>query len=283
VILPSIELRPKIDVGDAIRLLEERATNIRNEAQPAGITNLGEKRNAYVKATTTTETRLRSILSIRDAAKLFDGPRHRDICSMAAGEQLHPMIGAEVDALSHRLETLALELDNARKPFQDKAKCIVLDSTFYVEHPEKLEDAGFHQLVQWPGVIKILVPMVVIDELDGLKRSGERFKRWRAGYSLAVFDDRIDTPPWPGLLHEEVMEPNLRRGRVWLEIIFDFPGHDRLPINDDEIVDRAVACEPYSGPVTVVTYDTGQSQRARIARLGAMKLRNDPEPPPDAA
>ena len=55
-----------------------------------------------------------------------------------------------------------------------------------------------------------------------------------------------------------------------------------MPINDDEIVDRCVACQPYAGPVTVVTYDTGQSTRARSAGLKVRKLKHDlgPEPTP---
>ena len=32
----------------------------------------------------------------------------------------------------------------------------------------------------------MLVPIIVIDELDGLKRSSKT--RWRAGYTLAVID-----------------------------------------------------------------------------------------------
>jgi hypothetical protein len=34
------------------------------------------------------------------------------------------------------------------------------------------------------------------------------------------------------------------RGQVQLEIVFDFPSHVRLPLNDDEIVDRTAACQP---------------------------------------
>jgi hypothetical protein len=48
----------------------------------------------------------------------------------------------------------------------------------------------------------------------------------------------------------------------------------RLQINDDEIVDRALAIEPLaSRKVTLLTYDTGQSTRARTAGLSVVKLR----------
>jgi hypothetical protein len=59
----------------------------------------------------------------------------------------------------------------------------------------------------------------------------------------------------------------------------------RLPISDDELVDRALAIQLLTGlPLTFVTYDTGQSMRARTAGLQVKKLREEPgeEPPRDA-
>lgn len=58
-----------------------------------------------------------------------------------------------------------------------------------------------------------------------------------------------------------------------MELLFNPPGHVRLPINDDESVDRALAVEPLAGrKVTLLTYDTGQSTRARNAGLQVVKL-----------
>lgn len=80
----------------------------------------------------------------------------------------------------------------------------------------------------------------------------------------------------PGLLRERDIVPNpdgLTRSQIAIEIVFDPPGHTRLPINDDELVDRAVAIQALAGDqVTVLTYDTGQSTRARAAGLKAKKL-----------
>jgi hypothetical protein len=64
---------------------------------------------------------------------------------------------------------------------------------------------------------------------------------------------------------------------------YDRQGHVRLPIPDDEIIDRAVAAQALAGkPVTLVTYDSGQSTRGRRAGLRVRKLRTHagtgPEP-----
>jgi len=51
-------------------------------------------------------------------------------------------------------------------------------------------------------------------------------------------------------------------------VLFDLPGHVRLAINDDEIVDRALSVQILSGKdVTFLTYDTNQALRARHAGL----------------
>ncbi|GAB2842863.1 hypothetical protein GCM10027074_06700 [Streptomyces deserti] len=46
---------------------------------------------------------------------------------------------------------------------------------------------------------------------------------------------------------EELRRTGLRRGEVTVQLMFDPPEHVRLPINDDEIVDRALAIKPLSG------------------------------------
>lgn len=56
-----------------------------------------------------------------------------------------------------------------------------------------------------------------------------------------------------------------------IEIVFDPPGHVRLPIN--EIIDRILAIQPLADrPVMLVTYDTGQSTRARATGVDVKKL-----------
>ena len=68
----------------------------------------------------------------------------------------------------------------------------------------------------------------------------------------------------------------LTRGEVTIELVFDPPGYVRLPGNDDEIIDRALAVEPLADhKVTLLTYDTGQSTRARNAGLRVVKLSQD--------
>jgi hypothetical protein len=125
------------------------------------------------------------------------------------------------------------------------------------------------------------VPIIVVDELDNLKRSRDPKARWRALYTLAVIDRVVAHPPQPGILHPEDFSAidhgtgGIPRGEVSLQIAYDPRGHTRLPISDDEIVDRSLACQAFAGSLTLLTYDTGQSTRARLAGLHVQKLTID--------
>ncbi|MDQ7809396.1 PIN domain-containing protein [Amycolatopsis sp. A133] len=156
--------------------------------------------------------------------------------------------------------------------------CVVADSSFYIHHPVKLKDIDLTEVVDFDrGYVRLLVPMVVIDELDGLKESKNKHVRWRAAHTLGVLDE---------LFRDGAPSAKLRATRV--EILFDPPGHSRLAINDDEIVDRAVsaqalAYQPAIGrKVVLLTYDTGQASRARRADLDVLKLNQPPEEEPAA-
>lgn len=121
------------------------------------------------------------------------------------------------------------------------------------------------------------MPIAVVDELDSLKKSKDKNERWRARYTLAVLDRVFATSVGPALLisadFSGLGTGGLPSGQVTVELVFDPPGHVRLPITDDEIIDRVLAVQPLAGrEITLLTYDTGQSTRARNAGLPVKKL-----------
>ena len=71
----------------------------------------------------------------------------------------------------------------------ERAYLVVPDGNFYIHHPDKLEVADIGDRSRCGGTrAHVVVPLVVVDELDGLKRSSKRDVRWRAGYTVAVLD-----------------------------------------------------------------------------------------------
>ena len=182
-----------------------------------------------------------------------------------------------VDAFNQAIKELAEQIGR----WSGRWNLAVLDTSFYIEHEQKLEEADFAPLL---GVresdIHIIVPIVVVDELDGLKQSKDKHVRWRARYTLAVLDRLFARTTGPARLREDdfsvLGSGGIPRGQITMELLFDPPGHVRLPINDDEIIDRALAVEPLAvGQITLLTYDTGQSTRARSAGLRVNKLSKD--------
>lgn len=200
------------------------------------------------------------------------------------------MAGDLVDAeLADRGSALEDAIRETREQFQRWSRVqrlVVADTTLYCQHPEKLEEIDLAAVVACRDEqIELVVPMAVVDELDNLKQSRDKHLRWRAMYTLAVFD-RVAGTAGVGRLREAdfstLDEGGIPRGEIWIDVLFDLPEHVRLPITDDEIVDRALAVQILSGKdVTFLTYDTGQAMRARKAGLAVVnKLVQDPGPEP---
>ncbi|MFJ9903919.1 PIN domain-containing protein [Streptomyces sp. NPDC101152] len=225
----------------------------------------------------------RLVLTRRQAA-LLDGvgrlnsPEHEKL--------VNNLVSLELDERVQAFGAAIQQLADLTQRWRPSLRLLVPDSSLFIQHPAKFEETDFAALLGGgPEPVHVLVPMAVIDELDALKETKKPNARWRAGYTLAVID-RLLQDFSPGRLRPVAMRPgsdNPPRGEVTLEILFDPPGHTRLPNSDDEIIDRAVVAQALAGtPVTLVTYDTGQSTRGRAAGLKVNKLRNDagtgPEP-----
>ncbi|USQ85746.1 PIN domain-containing protein [Streptomyces phaeoluteigriseus] len=128
----------------------------------------------------------------------------------------------------------------------------------------------------------MLFPITVVDELDGLKEAGKSRPRWRAGHTLGLLDGTLNGS-LSGILRRAGLSQDEFCGQVSLEIVLDPPGHVRLPLADDEIVNRAVAIQSLAGrPVRLLTCDTSQHTRGKAAGLQVTKVpAKDPGPEPD--
>ncbi|WP_327385800.1 PIN domain-containing protein [Streptomyces sp. NBC_01207] len=203
-----------------------------------------------------------NLIRTRMHQSLLDGVGH--LAGSEQGRLVNGLVSLElrqrVNAFSEAVEAFQAQM----RRWPEFVVVAVLDTSFFIEHEVKLEEADFSKLLGVEGrlPVAVVVPMAVVDELDKLKESRNQHTRWRAGYSLAVLDR---------LLTEKVS-----LGPSKVEVLTDTPGHVRLPEADDEIVDRALAVYAMAaGEVQLVTYDTGMAMRAKMLNLPVLKLRND--------
>lgn len=84
--------------------------------------------------------------------------------------------------------------------------------------------------------------------LDRLKESKNPRVRWRSGYTLAVLE-RILSEAGRGTLHpvdtSTLLETGTFRADTSVEVLFDQPGHVRLPHANDEIIDRGLGAHDH--------------------------------------
>jgi hypothetical protein len=274
-----------------LEVLRDVSTAVVNARGTSGTT--ADIYNEYIRWANKAAGQLSRVVRADDVDRLVLTRRYWLLQSMGGDAgTLHVtnLLNAELDERARVIEEAHQDLKGQIERWSRDGVFVLADTSFYIEHPAKLEEVDFAGLLKiWEDPVHLLVPILVVDELDGLKRSSDRQVRWRAGYTLAVIDRLLPHPSQPAVLRAADFSSldnrtgGIPRGEVRLEIVFDPPGHSRLPISDDEIIDRTVAVQALAGrPVRVLTYDTGQSTRARRAGLAVEKptVEPGPEPPP---
>ena len=174
----------------------------------------------------------------------------------------------------------------------------VVDSSVFLSHPawaRNDDPAAVIASIPWAddlqaraeGILLVL-PEVVIRELDRLKESPNKTIRYRAQVTLAVVDKLLPEPSGTVLISpaDSWSEASSRgqhmpRGGVQLRVFYDDPAHRPLTDADEEIIDRAVAVQTLAGrPVQLVTMDTGMGLNARRSGLQVTKPSREIEEPP---
>jgi hypothetical protein len=174
--------------------------------------------------------------------------------------------------------SLQQQLEHSSQP----GVVVAADTSMYL-HPDlpDLDELDLPEVLELRDEpIRLVVPMVVLDELDNQKDRGQG-ERTRAG------------PTCPGRHRPGPAEPTswgqLRPqhtpdDRNPHEACCSTLGHERLPINDDEIIDRALATTAFADLAGTparrtyfVTGGTGQSMRARAVGLRTHKLDRRPD------
>ncbi|MGW5689029.1 PIN domain-containing protein [Nonomuraea sp. NPDC003754] len=281
--------RPGTDRDNLLQALIHVHAEVVNARGASG--NLIDYHRAYVKWADNAVYALRSSISAADLDRLVLTRRYWMIQPLTTDQlvqgTMQPVINTELaertDALQAAIDALRHQITRWSRP----GLFAVADTSVFIEHPNKIGDMDLRPHL---GIreerVHLLLPIIVLDELDSLKRSKDEHERWRARHTLSVIDARLANPAEPGELRAEDFTPlregGIPQGQITMEIVFDAPGHSRLPIADDEIIDAALRIQSLAGRrVKLITYDTSQSTRARAAGLDVVKIAQDPGPEPE--
>jgi hypothetical protein len=273
-----------------VRLNELRAklTSIRNEASNVRSGDRLATYTNYIRWANESVRQLRGQLSPADIDRLVLTRRHSHLIGLSDASHTHALslVHTELDERMTDLDQVLQDLEQEASRWSRDGVYVVADTTRFIEHPEKIDSWDLAEMLDLGfQTTHLIVPIVVIDELDNLKKKGNSpHTPWRARHTLQVLDSVLPNPEEAGTLRQPTLTPFggtgafAPRGEVTVEIVFDPPNHVRLPINDDEIIDRTVAIQTIIGrPIHFLTYDTGQSMRARVAGLRVTKLAMPPE------
>lgn len=203
-----------------------------------------DKRYRWLQWWSEADTQLRNLFTDGEVATSLyvSSERVRNV-NMAA--QPGGVLNHEIDAWVAQLEEMIGEL-KALKPFIERpGRIVVPDTTVFIE------GAYFTEL-DWQAVagvdagdlVRVVVPVLVIEELDDHKRGRDRVQA-RARSVL----HRL----WQlhgGRATEAVALPG--RKPVTIEVLTDDSWHVRRPVNDNEIIERALAVGEITGRDVIV-------------------------------
>src|SRR5260370_15340099 len=193
---------PGLDRKHLHETLRQVDTDVSNQ-YTGGPHGYYERLLSYLDWTSRDVERLGSLMSSDDLDRLVLTKRYEQLLAgvaSLAGEQTQRLtdllvsleLRQRTDAFDQAVKALGREL----ALWERRGRPVVADSSFYIEHPQKLEEANFPELLDvWDDSIHLMVPMVVVDELDSLKRSKDRQERSRAGYPLPPLDRPSQTCP----------------------------------------------------------------------------------------
>jgi predicted ribonuclease YlaK len=127
------------------------------------------------------------------------------------------------------------------------------------------------------GPVRIIVPVLVVEELDGHMHSRDRHRKTAAKEVLR--------PLWA--LHRKAPTepaPLPQAADVTIEVFTDSDFHKRRENNDGEIIDQALSIQELTGqPVTLATCDYNQAYRAAVPSLTtALMPRRDEQEHPES-
>lgn len=244
---------------------------------------------------------LRRVLEAEDVAALMETTGFRLIHAANPGAYsrlaLGELVRAELAAQIDRLQAIRWQLrDDMRRwellggtlSLDPSIHIGVLDTNVLMLHGTNLADLDWNPILdaRYGEKLALVVPQMVIRELDRLKRSSGKMRVGQQSLEqrdLARRALRCLNRSFPSdeTTFDYRRPSRSAKGdvisRLWLVLQIDDLRHEALADPDAEIIDRTMSLKPWGKSVTLVTADT--SMRFRAEHAGVRATEPDWDPP----
>jgi rRNA-processing protein FCF1 len=258
--LPGVTLDAVID---ALRGRAEAANSIRSRSGGKPSSDLMDD---YVIWISGTESVLRHLLHPADVSELLHTQRSWLLRGMdqITGRAVMQVLD-EVEDRARVLEAARAELVGVRDRWRDGV-LVIVDTNVFLHHPREFDEIDWPTLVDRLPDIRLVVPLIVVDELDRQKQSTKNDVRRKARQTLRKLDDLLVATPPGG--RARIGQTDGSKQVTTVEVFVDPFEHQRFASADAEIVDRALYLDEVSGhAVYLATGDSHMRYRAREAGL----------------
>ncbi len=190
-----------------------------------------------------------------------------------------PTIASLINAeLQLRVETLNKSIsaiESFRRSLSDLV--IVIDTSVMMNAGPRVAQ------IDWDDVVNAItreasfvVPIRVVEELDGLKDRGSADQKSNARHALKWLSDTLGREtgrvPFPPGIEKSDSERGTPAGEANIRVLVDDLSRVALVDGDRDIIDRALQLKPYTERSILVTMDHAMTFRARALGLDAVRL-----------
>ncbi|NTW38578.1 MAG: hypothetical protein HGA44_01625 [Cellulomonadaceae bacterium] len=266
---------------DALQQAENRLTTVRGSS-----TDAIDTFNAYIKWSNDEVSLLGGCVSPASLDLLLTTPRYWMLQGLdpgTKGSMLASLVQLEIEQRLRAFEAARTAIGVEAARYASADLIVVPDTNVFLHGPARFDLLPWERLAtQAAPCVLIVVPLVVVDELDRAKRrtdkvvpEGKEQVRDRARTTLRALAELVDDPRRPAVLRSA---PTPGGPSVTLLLRLETPGHVRLPDADSEIVDQARVVLDLSGrPTAIVTSDMGMKLRASAVDLAAVDVPTNEE------
>ena len=200
---------------------------------------------------------------------------------VSLGNNLSDTIKREMEAQKRRIDLAVEEVHIQRERWRGlnmDPVALLLDTGVVEEYATRLLDVDWHQLVDLrpDRYIYLVVPRVVVDELDRHKQSRDQNAKERRKHARAAIRSlwgMFGSGELPSTFTRTDLIP-ARHGRV--ELLNDDIEHVQQIDPDAEVLARSRTLTAYI-PVKVVTFDTGMALRGMASGIDVVRIEQPDE------